>query len=341
MSPTLELERPYAAPELPPPAGGKLMLRVDRIIPNPKGPRRVIQPEALQELAESLKRWGQLQPVVVRPAAEPGFYELICGERRWRAHKLAGLPVIWAVEREALNDEMLALALVENLQRSDLSHAEKVSALDELAETVQANGLRGTARYLGIDAGWLSRQLAVRRDPVIFPALECARIGFGQAAELLRAPGPERERLLARVVESPAHVTTATIREWVGEARSRQRQERRRGRDAPAAAVDSAARFDTLVESLESMGIPTCDEERAALQRLIETAQRLLGSGTTTPKPRQWRDVTCLLCGSQAGAVDGAGRLRPSSADSIRRTDGRLSCGRCGGSLVSSRPGVV
>jgi ParB-like nuclease domain/Pyruvate phosphate dikinase, AMP/ATP-binding domain len=104
--------------------GPPLLIPVDQIDPNPRNPRRVFDEQALNELAESIKQWKQLQPIVVRRVGER--FELIRGERRWRAHQRAGLEKIWAVEREASDTDAYALALVENIQRVDLSHTEKV-----------------------------------------------------------------------------------------------------------------------------------------------------------------------------------------------------------------------
>jgi cellulose biosynthesis protein BcsQ len=112
--------------------GPPLLIPVDQIDPNPRNPRRLFDEEALNELAESIKQWKQLQPIVVRRVGER--FELICGERRWRAHRRAGIDAIWAVERDASDADAYALALVENIQRVDLSHAEKVAALDQLGE---------------------------------------------------------------------------------------------------------------------------------------------------------------------------------------------------------------
>ena len=299
-----------------------LTLTVDQIVPNELALRREPDPGALEQLAESIKRWGQLQPVVVRGPRRDGKYELICGERRWRAHVLAGLQHIWAVERETVDDEVLALALVENLHRAELSHAEKVAALDQVAEAVQWAGLRGTARHLGMDPGWLSRQLAIRRDSAIFAALEAGTIGFGQAAELLRAPEPCRAELIDRVVTAGVPVTTATVRTWVEGARK-----------APRAMPTKASnRFTAILAELRSVGVPESDEERATLQELMRCAEQLLNE-----RQAEWRELRCLLCGSQAGVVDPRGRLQPQYRGAVQRVGQRLSCGRCGGSLIADR----
>jgi ParB family chromosome partitioning protein len=89
------------------------------IVPNPKQPRKNFDEQTLNELAESLKSVGLLQPLVVRPL-DKDRYELIAGERRWRAAQLAGLENVPVVIRAAENEQLLQLALIENLQREDI-----------------------------------------------------------------------------------------------------------------------------------------------------------------------------------------------------------------------------
>jgi len=116
-----------------PPKESKAELPLAQIRPNPFQPRRVFAPEALAELEASIRTHGVLQPVVVRSA--PGGYELIAGERRWRASKTVGLAMIPAVVREGVSDDvMLELALVENLQRADLDAIEKAKGFQQLLE---------------------------------------------------------------------------------------------------------------------------------------------------------------------------------------------------------------
>jgi ParB family chromosome partitioning protein len=151
-----------------------VLIAVDAITPSRHRLRRDTSAHALESLAQSIKRWGQLQPVVVR-SMSGDRYELICGERRWLAHKHAGLTTIWAVERDAADAESLVLALVENLQRVGLSQVEKMAALDQLAELTHSVGLRSLARQLRIAPSWLSSQLSVRRDAQILSALDAGQ----------------------------------------------------------------------------------------------------------------------------------------------------------------------
>jgi ParB/RepB/Spo0J family partition protein len=105
-------------------------LHVDAVVPNRYQPRQAFSPQELAELAASLKQSGLLQPVLVRRKGD-GMYELISGERRWRAAKEAGMETIQAVIRNCSDEESILLALVENLQREDLNPMEMARAYDE------------------------------------------------------------------------------------------------------------------------------------------------------------------------------------------------------------------
>ena len=113
---------------------GYASLPLDAISPNPQQPRQVMSPEALQGLAASIREVGVLQPVVVRHGEEPGSFVLVAGERRWRAARLAGLKEIPALVRQGDDVSGLAEALVENLQREDLSALEEAAAYRQLLE---------------------------------------------------------------------------------------------------------------------------------------------------------------------------------------------------------------
>jgi len=126
---------PRSAPATPSPTEpseeGLRQIDLDRIWPNRSQPRERFDPQGLEELAQSLKSEGVLQPVIVRPA-EGGTYELVAGERRWRAAQIAGLLRIPAVVRDVSDDRLLQLALIENLQREELSPLEEAHAFQTL-----------------------------------------------------------------------------------------------------------------------------------------------------------------------------------------------------------------
>jgi ParB-like chromosome segregation protein Spo0J len=264
--------------------------------------------------------------VVVRLVDGSGDYEIVCGERRWLAHQRAGLDWVWVVEWEASDQDALALSLVENLQRVNLSRAEKVAALEQLAELSNARGLRRVARQLRVDPSWLSRQLAVRRDPHVFRAFEAGEISVGQAAELLRAPAPTRQFLLHRVTRSAERVTVATIRAWVEEART--------------GAAARGVRYKHLLDELKQLAPPSTPDERAAAVQLLQTVQSLLQCSPSAPPPparpavSEWIELSCLMCGERSRAEKCGTRLMLTDSNSVRVAAGRLLCGRCGGPVA-------
>jgi ParB family chromosome partitioning protein len=259
---------------------------VEEVRPNPRNPRRVLDEAALDELAASIRANRQLQPVVVRRAGDRAGYELIAGERRWRAVQRAGLTHVWAVERDATDREAYKLALVENLHREDLAHADKVAALDQLAELTEAVGLNQTARELSMSPGWLSQRLAIRRNPRLFPALERGAISFGVADALQRAPASAQQTLLDRVLAAP--VPVATVRAWVEEVRAARRAAESAltgrlarapaGRSADGAGRGGANPFAALATHLRTLGAPQTPEDWAGLDELAAVAAAL-GSG--------------------------------------------------------------
>ncbi len=114
---------------------GPLKVAIGRIYPNPKQPRRLFKPEALQELEDSIREKGLLQPILVRPSADqPGLYEIVAGERRWRAAQRVPLHEIPVVVRDLTDAEVMELALVENIQRQDLNPIEEAEGYHRLIE---------------------------------------------------------------------------------------------------------------------------------------------------------------------------------------------------------------
>lgn len=110
-------------------------LPVEQITPNPDQPRRAFEPEALAELAASLKNRGVLQPLIVRPhPTEPGIYQIVAGERRWRAAQIAQLHDLPVIVRELGDTEVLEIAIIENIQRADLNPIEEAASFRQLME---------------------------------------------------------------------------------------------------------------------------------------------------------------------------------------------------------------
>jgi ParB family chromosome partitioning protein len=117
-------------------AGGGQLIDITRIVANPNQPRQAFEPGALSELAESIRLKGVLQPILVRPVTEDGreVFQIVAGERRWRASQLAGLTEIPALVRELTEAEAMAVALIENLQREDLNPIEEALGCQRLID---------------------------------------------------------------------------------------------------------------------------------------------------------------------------------------------------------------
>jgi len=117
----------------PNPAGGLAVLAISDIVPHPDQPRRIFEEAALEELAASIAQRGVIQPIIVRPVSR-GKYQLVAGERRWRAAQKAQLHEIPALVRDLSERDVMALALIENLQREDLNPIEEARAYNRLSE---------------------------------------------------------------------------------------------------------------------------------------------------------------------------------------------------------------
>lgn len=114
-------------------SGGVVTLRLSQIEPNRDQPRKIFSEEALNELADSIREHGVLQPLLVRPIPSGG-YQLVAGERRWRACRIAGLPKVPVVIKELTDTETMEIAIIENLQREDLNPIEEAEGLQALID---------------------------------------------------------------------------------------------------------------------------------------------------------------------------------------------------------------
>ncbi len=179
-----------------------LEVGVDKLEPNPYQPRHGIDDEGLEELTLSIEAHGIMQPVVVRRTDEPEVFQIIAGERRWRAAMRAGLQTIPCVVHDADDEHMLELALVENLQRHDLGPIETAEALRHL---VQEFGLtqEQLSEQLGRSRSAIANTLRLLElPPPMKEALQEGRISQGHARALLSLSSePERMHTLFRRIE--------------------------------------------------------------------------------------------------------------------------------------------
>ncbi|HEY7648875.1 MAG TPA: ParB/RepB/Spo0J family partition protein [Methylomirabilota bacterium] len=165
---------------------------VDQIEVNPRQPRKDFDPTALDELARSLRTTGMLQPVVVRRSLD-GRWQLIAGERRWRAARQAGLDRIPAVVREATDAESLELALVENLLREDLNPLEEAEAYQQIL-TEFGWTQEQLAQRVGKDRSTIANSLRLLRLPrTIQDDLRSGRLTMGHARALLSLTDPAEQ----------------------------------------------------------------------------------------------------------------------------------------------------
>jgi ParB family chromosome partitioning protein len=175
-------------------------ISISAITPNPKQPRRTFDEDTLDELAESIRQVGLLQPVVVR-AAGPGRYELIMGERRLRACQRAGLTEIGAIVKQTQDNDLLRDALIENLHRQQLDPLEEAAAYQQLLDDFGATHEQ-LAQKIGRSRPHISNTLRLLNlRPAVQKRVAAGILSAGHARALLGLDDPEaQERLAARIV---------------------------------------------------------------------------------------------------------------------------------------------
>ena len=180
-------------------------IAIDLIDPSPLQPRGVFDEAKLDELAQSITANGVVQPLIVRPKEDR--FELIAGERRWRAAQRAGLTRVPAIVRQVSDDKVLELALIENIQREDLNPIEEARAYKKLIETVGLTQESVAAR-VGRDRSYVTNFLRLLRLPDDLQELvQKGRLSTGHARTLLGLADVAAQRRLARkIIESDLSV---------------------------------------------------------------------------------------------------------------------------------------
>ncbi len=213
-------------------------------------PRREMDPEALEELAASIRSQGIMQPITVRPLPVPAGvvqYEIIAGERRWRAAQLAELPTVPAIVRPVSDEAAIAMAVIENLQREDLNPVEEAYALDRLQREFELTH-KQVAEAVGKSRAAVTNTLRLLTlQPEVRLMLENGDIEMGHARALLSLPeGPQLDAA-EQVVDRGLSVrqTEALVRNWQKPAAS------------PATAKTQDPNIRRLEEDLsEKLGVP-------------------------------------------------------------------------------------
>jgi ParB family transcriptional regulator, chromosome partitioning protein len=209
-------------------------------------PRRDMDPQALEELAQSIKNHGVMQPIVVRPLSG-GRYEIIAGERRWRASQQAGLDKVPALVREVPDEAAIAMALIENIQREDLNPIEEAVALQRLQQEFQLTQQQ-VADAVGksrVSVSNLLRLIALPDE--IKTLLAHGDLEMGHARALLGLPGDQQVEGARHVVARGLTVrqTEALVRQWLSD------------KEKPKAEVKSDPDISRLEQRLaERLGSP-------------------------------------------------------------------------------------
>ena len=188
---------------------GVLSLPVDRLVPNPDQPRGRFDEDALSELAESIKQQGVIQPILAEPRAD-GEYVIIAGERRWRASRVAGLEEVPVIVREFTLEQKLEIALVENVQREDLTPMEEARAYHHLMEALNLSQ-QDVADKVGKKRSTVANSLRLLKLPdTMKDAVEDGSLTAGHARALLSVTNPaDQELLFSKIVDRSLSVREA------------------------------------------------------------------------------------------------------------------------------------
>ncbi len=177
------------------------LIPASRIVPNADQPRKTFNSEAIEELANSIREKGVLQPIIVKKKGE-GIFEIVCGERRFRAATLCGLAEVPAIIKDVADEDFLEWALIENIQREDLNPIEEAEAYQRLVEERRISQ-EEVAKRVGKNRVTVTNTLRLLRLPVeVKQYLTDGRLSAGHARALLGLLTPEHQRQMAkRIVE--------------------------------------------------------------------------------------------------------------------------------------------
>ena len=175
---------------------GVKVIPVDRIDSNPQQPRLAFDEATLEELAASIREHGVLQPVLVRPV-DDGRYQLIAGERRWRASRIAGQATIPALVEDIDDDTALEISIIENLQREDISPLDEAAMYDRMIRE-HGYSIRRLADKLGKDKGYLENRLRLAdAPPEVRELVSLRKDTLSHAYELMKVADPKKRKRLA------------------------------------------------------------------------------------------------------------------------------------------------
>jgi ParB family chromosome partitioning protein len=210
----------------------------NRVLPNPAQPRLSYEEDSLAELADSIREHGVLQPILVRPAGSQ--FELIAGERRWRAARTAGLDTVPAIVLDFDEETALEVSIIENLQREDVSPLEEAGMYRKMLAL--GYSVRQLAGKIGKDKGYVENRLRLADAPPEIRELVAARKDtISHAYELMKVTDEKTRRKLATRVAA-GELTLAKLRRLTGTRETKAPSDRPKRRARTAAGVAVAAR---------------------------------------------------------------------------------------------------
>jgi ParB family chromosome partitioning protein len=233
-------------------------IRVDQIDPNPNQPRKLFDEEKLRELWASIERRGQLQPIRVQPIGER--YMITAGERRWRAHRLGGAKTIRAEIEETDERERALNAIVENLQRQDVTPLEEAAAYQAMLD--KGMTVDELATELGIKQSWriTERTALLRLEPEYQHLLRRGQLSPSQAYEMSRLP-PSHQGALFKAIQQGQCPSYNALRA------------------VSSALVEQASQvemFSMTVPAAKQLPPPPSEDERAAATRFEQKVQKIV-----------------------------------------------------------------
>ena len=261
------------SPETTHPSTGVKLVPIDRIEPNPEQPRLAFDEATLEELAASIREHGVLQPILLRPI-DNGRFQLIAGERRWRASKIAGHPTIPALVEDIDDDTALEISIIENLQREDISPLDEAAMYDRMIRD-HGYSIRRLADKLGKDKGYLENRLRLAdAPPEVRQLVSLRKDTLSHAYELMKVEDPKKRRRLADQV-ARGDLTLVKLREKIEGRPARVSPD---GEPAEVVAEEAPADVTDRGDHRERVGIPIADDSLvAAKQQLNDAVEDLLG----------------------------------------------------------------
>jgi ParB family chromosome partitioning protein len=259
-------------------AGNSRRVPVNALVPNRQNPRRDFDPDQLEELTSSIREKGVMQPLLVRPTDEAGHYEIIAGERRWRAAQKAGLNEVPVIVREADDRESLELAIIENVQRADLNPLEEALGYGQLMEQFDYTQ-QDLAQVIGKSRSHVANTLRLLKLPRdVRDMLARGDLTAGHARALITADDPLG--LARRIIGGGLSVRAA---EALGQREAQPRRQR-----APVAPIEPDADTAALEKRLsDALGLAVTVDHKGeggrleirygTLEQLDEICLRLTG----------------------------------------------------------------